>query len=164
MVHGATPTRAVLVVPFSPQRIFGVSEGIKDDTVMPLRCADCDANVWYRWNGRAYEPWLHAIGESVRIIAVGMTARDREDPLRHQIADAMCHARRRAGIRNGRRQRGHETELSVGRFEQDCAAVRARMRLIKGGDHRAIRQVRKENSLCYRRLVHAIASVWGKAV
>jgi hypothetical protein len=67
VVHGATPTRAVLVVPFSPQRIFGVSEGIKDDTVTPLRCADCDANVWYRWNGRAYEPLLHAIGESVRI-------------------------------------------------------------------------------------------------
>jgi hypothetical protein len=67
VVHGAAPGRAALVVPFSPQRIFGVSEGIKDDTVMPLRCADCDANVWYRWNGRAYEPWLHTVGESVRI-------------------------------------------------------------------------------------------------
>ena len=67
VVHGARPGRAELVVPFSPQRIFGVSEGIKDDAVMPLRCADCDANVWYRWNGRAYEPWLHAVGESVRI-------------------------------------------------------------------------------------------------
>jgi hypothetical protein len=67
VVHGATPARAELVVPFSPQRIFGVSEGIKDDTVMPLRCADCDANVWYRWSGRAYEPWLHAVGESIRI-------------------------------------------------------------------------------------------------
>jgi len=67
VVHGASPNRAELVVPFSPQRIFGVSEGIKDDTVMPLRCADCQANVWYRWNGRAYEPWLHAVGESIRI-------------------------------------------------------------------------------------------------
>ncbi len=67
VVHGATPGRAELVVPFSPQRIFGVSEGIKDDTVMPLHCADCDANVWYRWNGRAYEPRLHAVGESIRI-------------------------------------------------------------------------------------------------
>jgi hypothetical protein len=67
VVHGATPGRAVLVVPFRPQRIFGVSEGIKDDTVMPLHCADCDANVWYRWNGRAYEPRLHAVGESIRI-------------------------------------------------------------------------------------------------
>jgi hypothetical protein len=67
VVHGATPGRADLVLPFRPQRIFGVSEGIKDDTVMPLHCADCDANVWYRWNGRAYEPRLHAVGESIRI-------------------------------------------------------------------------------------------------
>ncbi len=67
VVHGATPDHAVLVVPFRPQRIFGVSEGIRDDTVMPLYCADCDANVWYRWNGRAYEPRLHAVGESIRI-------------------------------------------------------------------------------------------------
>jgi hypothetical protein len=67
VVHGGTPERADLVVPFSPQRIFGVSEGITDDTVMPLRCADCDANVWYRWSGRAYEPLLYAVGEAIRI-------------------------------------------------------------------------------------------------
>ncbi|MEO5819758.1 MAG: hypothetical protein ABIT71_04585 [Vicinamibacteraceae bacterium] len=67
VVHGAKPGRAELVVPFSPQRIFGVSEGIKDDTVMPLRCADCDANIWYRWGGHSYEPLLHAIGETIRI-------------------------------------------------------------------------------------------------
>jgi hypothetical protein len=67
VVHGGTPGRAELVVPFRAQRIFGVSEGIKDDTVMPLHCADCDANIWYRWNGRAYEPRLHAVGESIRI-------------------------------------------------------------------------------------------------
>jgi hypothetical protein len=67
VVHGGTPDRAELVVPFSPQRIFGVSEAIKDDTIMPLRCADCEANVWYRWNGRAYEPLLQAVGESLRI-------------------------------------------------------------------------------------------------
>jgi hypothetical protein len=67
VVHGGTPGRAELVVPFRAQRIFGVSEGIKDDTVMPLHCADCDANIWYRWNGRTYEPRLHAVGESIRI-------------------------------------------------------------------------------------------------
>jgi hypothetical protein len=67
VVHGGTPGRAELVVPFRPQRIFGVSEGIKDDTVMPLLCADCDANAWYRWNGRSYEPRLHAVGEAIRI-------------------------------------------------------------------------------------------------
>jgi hypothetical protein len=67
VVHAATPGQVELVVPFGPQRIFGVSEGIKDDTVMPLRCADCDANIWFRWGGRAYEPVLHAVGESIRI-------------------------------------------------------------------------------------------------
>jgi hypothetical protein len=63
VVHSTAPGRATLVVPFSPQRIFGVSEGIADDTVTPLRCADCDANLWYRWNGRGYEALLHAAGE-----------------------------------------------------------------------------------------------------
>ena len=67
VAHAAAPGRGELVVPFGPRRVFGVSEGIKDDTVMPLYCADCDANIWYRWNGRAYEPWLHAVGESIRI-------------------------------------------------------------------------------------------------
>ena len=43
--------------------------------------------------------------------------------------------------------------MSVGRFEQDRAAVRTRVRLIKGRDQGAIGQVRKQNSLCYRRLV-----------
>jgi hypothetical protein len=67
VVHSATPGRATLVVPFSPQRMFGVSEGIADDTVTPLRCADCDANLWYRWNGRAYEALLHAAGEPLQL-------------------------------------------------------------------------------------------------
>jgi hypothetical protein len=67
VVHGAATGRAELVVPFGPQRIFGVAEGISDDTIMPLRCADCEANVWYRWSGRTYEPLLHAVGESIRI-------------------------------------------------------------------------------------------------
>jgi hypothetical protein len=66
-VHAARPGRAELVVPFGPQRIFAVSDVFEDDTVTPMRCVDCDANVWYRWNGRAYEPWLHAVGETVRI-------------------------------------------------------------------------------------------------
>jgi hypothetical protein len=66
-VHGKTRGRAELVVPFSPQRIFGVSDEFKDDTLMPLRCIECDSNVWYRWNGRSYEPWLHAVGESILI-------------------------------------------------------------------------------------------------
>jgi hypothetical protein len=67
VVHGGAPGRAELVVPFSPQRIFGVAEGIADDTITPLRCADCEDNIWYRWNGKAYEPFLYRVGESFHI-------------------------------------------------------------------------------------------------
>jgi hypothetical protein len=47
-------------VPFGPQRIFAVSDVFEDDTVTPMRCVDCDANVWYRWNGRPSSPrgWI----------------------------------------------------------------------------------------------------------
>jgi len=67
VVHGGKPGQAELVVPFSSQRIFGVAEGITDDTITPLRCADCEDNIWYRWNGRAYEPFLYKTGESFHI-------------------------------------------------------------------------------------------------
>ena len=38
------------------------------------------------------------VGEPVAVIAVGMATRDRKDPLRHQIPDAVRHARHRARI------------------------------------------------------------------
>jgi hypothetical protein len=66
-VHGRTRGRAELVGPFGPRRIFGVSDEFKADALMPLNCIECDLNVWYRWNGRAYEALLHAVGESVQI-------------------------------------------------------------------------------------------------
>jgi len=93
------------------------------------------------------------VGEPVRVIAVGMATRDREDPLREQIADAVRHARRRARIGDRRGEGRQQAEVSVGRFEQHRAAVRTRVGLIKGRDQGAIDQVRKQNSLCYRRLV-----------
>lgn len=67
VVHHKTRGRAELVVPFGVRRILGVSNEFADDVVTPLYCVKCDANVWYRWNGRGYEPWLHAIGETVMI-------------------------------------------------------------------------------------------------
>jgi hypothetical protein len=67
-LHGRTRGRAELVVPFGRQRILAVANGIAEDTVMPMHCLECDANrVWYRWNGAAYEAWLYAVGETVRI-------------------------------------------------------------------------------------------------
>jgi hypothetical protein len=66
-VHGKTRGRAEFVVPFGPRRIFGVSDEFKADALTPLHCIECHSNVWYRWNGRAYEPLLHAVGDSVQI-------------------------------------------------------------------------------------------------
>jgi hypothetical protein len=93
------------------------------------------------------------IGQPVRVIAVGMATRDREDALREQITDAMRHAGRCARIGHGRAQRRQQPELAIGRLQQNRAAVRTRVRLIKGGDQGTISQVGKENSLCYRRFV-----------
>ena len=79
------------------------------------------------------------LGEPVAVIAIGMAARDREDPLGDQIADAVRHARRIARIGDGRREGRQQAEVSVRRLEQDRAAVRTRVRLIKGRDQRADR-------------------------
>jgi hypothetical protein len=104
------------------------------------------------------------VGQSVGIVAIGMAARDREDALCEQIAGAVRHARRGARIEDRRGEGVQQAQASVGGFEQDRAAVRTRVRLIKGHDQGAIAEVGKENSLCYRRVVHAIASGWGNAV
>jgi hypothetical protein len=66
-VHAARPGRAEWAVPFAGRRIMGVSDEFENGTVTPLYCVECDSNVWYRWNGRAYEPRLHVVGETLRI-------------------------------------------------------------------------------------------------
>ena len=66
-VHNRTRGRGELVVPFAAQRILGVSDQFEEDTVTPMYCLKCDENVWYRWNGRSYEPWLHVVGDTVLI-------------------------------------------------------------------------------------------------
>jgi len=53
----------------------------------------------------------------------------------------MRDARRRAGIGDRRRERRQQAEASIGRFEQDRAAVRTRVGLIKGRDQGPIGQV-----------------------
>jgi hypothetical protein len=68
VIHDRTRGRGELVLPFGPRPILGVkAESFAEDTVTPMYCAGCETNVWYRWNGRAYEPWLHAIGDTVRL-------------------------------------------------------------------------------------------------
>jgi hypothetical protein len=93
------------------------------------------------------------VREPVGIIAVRMATRDREYTLREEVADLVRHPRRRPRIGDRRGQGREQAEVAIGRFEQDRAAVRARMGLIEGRDQGTIGQVREQNSLCYRRLV-----------
>ena len=93
------------------------------------------------------------VGESVAVIAIGVATRNREDPMRDRIADAVGHPRRRARIGDRRGQGRQQAEVSVGRLEQDRATVRTRVGLIKARPYGAIDQVRKQNRLCYRRFV-----------
>ena len=102
------------------------------------------------------------VGEVVGVIAVRMATRNREDTLREQIAHAMRHARRRPRIRDGRGEGRQQADVTVGRLKQDRAAVGTRMGLIEGRDERPIGQVRKQNSLCYRRFVQRNRLRWGK--
>ena len=51
---------------------------------------------------------------------------------------------------------------SLGSFEQDGAAIRTRVLLIKGGDERAIEEIWEENSLWYRVGHNSDASVVAK--
>ena len=92
------------------------------------------------------------IGESVGIIPVRMATRDGEDPLGEQVADPVRHTRGRPRIGDRRGEGRQQAELVVGRLEHDRARPHC-MRPIERGDDGPIGHVRKQDSLCYRRLV-----------
>jgi hypothetical protein len=93
------------------------------------------------------------VGQSVGVIGIGIAARDPEDPLREHVGPRVSHPRRRARIGQRLRQGRRQAERAIRGFEQNRAAVRTGVGLIKGGDQRAIKEVRKENSLWYRDVV-----------
>jgi hypothetical protein len=59
-----------------------------------------------------------------------------------QVTDAVRHERRRSRVGDRRGQGRQQTQLTVRGLEQDRAAVRARVWLIKGRDQRPIGQRR----------------------
>ena len=66
-VHARTPQDIHWIIPFDADRISGVAKGKAPDTVVPLFCVECDANVWFRWSGDEYEANLYAVGEEIDI-------------------------------------------------------------------------------------------------
>lgn len=66
-VHAQAPQDVHWVVPLDTEPINGVAQGPAPDTVVPLFCVQCDANLWFRWSGEEYETTLYAPGERVDI-------------------------------------------------------------------------------------------------
>jgi hypothetical protein len=66
-VHAQAPKELQWVVPLDTEPINGVAQGPAPDTVLPLFCVECDANLWFRWSGEEYETTLYAVGEKIDI-------------------------------------------------------------------------------------------------
>ena len=66
-VHAQAPQDVQWVVPLDTERINGVAQGPAPDTIVPLFCVQCDANLWFRWSGEEYETTLYAPGERVDV-------------------------------------------------------------------------------------------------
>ena len=66
-VHAQAPGSVEWVVPLDTEPINGVTKGPAPDTVVPLFCIECDANLWFRWSGEEYEPTLYAVGEKIDV-------------------------------------------------------------------------------------------------
>lgn len=66
-VHAQSPQDVQWVVPLDTERINGVTQGPAPDTIVPLFCVQCDANLWFRWSGEEYETTLYAPGERVDV-------------------------------------------------------------------------------------------------
>jgi hypothetical protein len=66
-VHARAPKELQWVVPLDTEPINGVTHGPAPDTVVPLFCVECDANLWFRWSGEEYEAHLYGAGEKIDI-------------------------------------------------------------------------------------------------
>jgi hypothetical protein len=66
-VHAQAPAQVHWVVPLDTEPISGLAQGPAPDTIVPLFCVQCDANLWFRWSGEEYETTLHAVGEKIDI-------------------------------------------------------------------------------------------------
>ncbi len=66
-VHARAPKELQWVVPLDTEPINGVTRGPAPDTVVPLFCVECDANLWLRWSGEEYEANLYGVGETIDI-------------------------------------------------------------------------------------------------
>ena len=104
------------------------------------------------------------VGQVVGIVAIGMTARDAEDPLADQIRERVPNLLRGALVGQTPGERLDQAVHALGRLEQDGAAVGTRVFLVERGDEGLVEQIREQNSLWHRVRRHAGISVVAKTL
>ena len=90
------------------------------------------------------------VGQPVRVVGVGIPARDPEDTLRHELVHGVRDLGRGPAVGETRGQGRGQAESGVRRFQQNRAAIRARMGLIERRHQGPVEQIRKQHSLWYR--------------
>ena len=102
------------------------------------------------------------VGQVVGIVAIGMTARDAEDPLADQVRERVPNLPSRALVGQTPGERLDQAVHALSRLEQDGAAVGTRVFLVERGDEGLVEQIPEQNSLWYRVRRHAGVSVVAK--
>ena len=82
------------------------------------------------------------VGQVVGIVAIGMTARDAEDPLADQVRERVPNLPRCAFVGQTPGERLDQAIHALGRLEQDGAAVGTRVFLVERGDEGLVEQIR----------------------
>ena len=99
------------------------------------------------------------LGEVVGIVPVRMAARDAEDPLADQVFERVPNPLRRTLVDQTPGESLDEVVHPLGCLEQHGTAVGARLLSVERGHDRLADQLREQNTLWYRGVRHAGASV-----
>jgi hypothetical protein len=99
------------------------------------------------------------VREPSAVVGVGVAARQREEPLAHQLLDRVLDLARLAPIDEAGGKSGREAELLVDRLEQHGPAVGAAVRGIEARDDRLPKPLKCERQLRYTVCRHRAVSV-----
>ena len=99
------------------------------------------------------------VGEPVGIVGIGMATRDTEDPLGQQVPQRVPDLAGLPGVDQTLGEPLDHPVLPLCRLEQDGPTIGTRVLLIERGDEGCVEEIREEDSLWYRVVLHASASV-----
>ena len=124
------------------------------------RSQGCDDRGAPDTGSRPSSSW--GVGQVVGIVAIGMNARDAEDPLTDQVRERAPNLPRCAFGGQTPGERLDQAVHTLSRLEQVSAAVGTRALLIERGVEWLVEQIREQDSLWYRVRRHAGVSVVAK--